>query len=226
MHHAGAGKIAACGQRLHLADGRAFAEINRLTQRGFGHAQRAPNSAKLVRRLGQRRLTAQILDVHRAAPEQRRDARGEAGNAALLWRRGFAAFLLGPGALVRAVRAGQERIAETGERLRRVASLGGAQGIEAANRRQDRNRLPLAEPRRLFVGLEARKLFVRLLRGEHFKRKLRQRARGHDREPLALDEVFDAAEQIAVERIRRARDRRAACPGSLRHPHRSAVRRL
>ena len=98
----------------------------------------------------------------------------------------LAAILLGPGALVCAVHAGQERIAETGERLRRRAGLGGAQGLEAANRRQDRDRLPLAEPRRFFVRLEARQRLIGLLGDEHLEGQLRQRARRHNEQPLAL----------------------------------------
>ena len=37
---------------------------------------------------------------------------------------------------------------------------------------------------------------------EHLERKLGQRARRHDEQPLALDKVFDSAEQIAIKRMR------------------------
>ena len=97
---------------------------------------------------------------------------------------------------------GQQRIAEADERLRRRAGLGGAQRFEAANRRQDRDRLPLAKPRRRLIRLEARQRLIGLCGDEHLEGQLGQRARRHDEQPLALDEVFDPAEQIAIKRMR------------------------
>ncbi len=61
--------------------------------------------------------------------------------------------------------------------------------------------MTLTQPGGSFVSFEAGQRFVRLAGNEHFERQLREGAGGYDQQRFASSELFDTAEQVAVERV-------------------------
>ncbi len=115
MNDARAGQLAAFRQRFDLGHGRAFAEINGAVKTFFGYAESFRHSAKFIRSLRQRRLMAQIFQAHFPTPENWGEVRGAARDPRFSWRERLPASLLGPSALVLAVRTVQKRIASAWE---------------------------------------------------------------------------------------------------------------